>query len=514
MKRLFLFALCAAMALTACQPKTPEDPDGPENPSRPQPEQKDTPGPGVYNFVLPDNCGKTAWAAGDKIYLTGGYTPNSIIVTVSGSDISADGKTAAVNLVAVPDNTFGPDSFYAAYPAELIDEEDTFCEDIFNFTDTDAPLMGAWLAEGNTFKFESLCGSVKFTVDGSWDGCVFCSTKWDYVRFETFSAQINSEAPNYKRSRKEGHYFFNKTLADGGATFFFPGTLTLDEGFHIYLRKGNSYPKVFTRTEALNLKRTDVLDLGNITASLADYDGPAPEDPVMPVMGKYTKYDIKEVPEMSGICLNNDKSFLWAVGDEGSLAQISLDGKATKLWAKGADMEDITIHPETGDLYVALEGDQKVIKIAAPDYTKNWTNVFKVQEAIDGKYGNSGLEGITYYKDDVLFVGSQVGANLWKYSLDGERLWMVSLRELTGKAISEVAGLCYDHKNDWLWVVDSETQKIYVLDEEITHILATYPIRYAGNCESICVDPDHDCVWIGDDDDSVPHLFKIAFEGL
>ena len=257
-----------------------------------------------------------------------------------------------------------------------------------------------------------------------------------------------------------------------------------------------------------------MLDLGNITASLADYDGPAPEDPVMPVMGKYTKYDIKEVPEMSGICLNNDKSFLWAVGDEGSLAQISLDGKATKLWAKGADMEDITIHPETGDLYVALEGDQKVIKIAAPDYTKNWTNVFKVQEAIDGKYGNSGLEGITYYKDDVLFVGSQVGANLWKYSLDGERLWMVSLRELTGKAISEVAGLCYDHKNDWLWVVDSETQKIYVLDEEITHILATYPIRYAGNCESICVDPDHDCVWIGDDDDSVPHLFKIAFEGL
>ena len=515
MKRFFLFALCAALAFAACNPNTdnPGGPDAPEPIDNPEDPQADKPAPGVYNFVLPDSSGKTAWAAGDEIFVHGGYTPSGITVKLSASDISSDGKTASVNLTTVPESVYGPDDFYAAYPAGLIDMDENFCDDWCNFKDTDAPLMCAWLTD-HTFNFESLSGCIKFSVDGDWDGIVFRSATWSYTKYDTFSAQANSEEQDYKGKRTGGQYFLNKDIGNGTITLYFPGLINFKQGFYIHVRKGDSYPKAYLYGEALSLKRDAVLDLGNITSGLTDYDGPAPKDLDMPKMGKSTKYDIKEIPELSGICLNADKTFLWGVGDNGCLGRIDFDGKVTKMWSKSCGMEDVTLYPETGDLYIADEDNHRVVRIDAPDYGNKITSVFKIQEAIDGKYGNSSIEGISYYKDNILFVGSQVGANLWKYTIDGERLWMVSLRELTNNAISEVGGLCYDHKNDWLWVIDSETQKMYVLDEEITHILASYPIRYAGNCESLCVDPDRNCVWVGDDSDSTSRLFKIEFEGL
>ena len=44
----------------------------------------------------------------------------------------------------------------------------------------------------------------------------------------------------------------------------------------------------------------------------------------MPVMGTYTKHNVN-VEEISGICLNKDKTGLLAVGDQGVLKEISLN---------------------------------------------------------------------------------------------------------------------------------------------------------------------------------------------
>lgn len=510
MKRFPLFALIAVLMLAACK-QTPDNPGNNDDPTPPGPEQKETPGPGVYKFILPDSCGKSAWEAGDQLFLAGGYAPSALTLTLKASEISADGKTASVNIDKLPDTTFGPDFYYASYPAGLVDTSINFCDDKYSFTGTDAPLMCAWLSE-DSFKFESLSGALKFSVDGDWDGCVFCAPNWDFVCFDTFSAQANSESQNFNTGLGYGHYYLNKSLSGGSVTLYFPGGISLADGYSIYLRKGDTYPKVYTSAKALSLTRKDVLDLGNITASLTDYSGPAPKDPDMPVIGKYTKYDIPEIKELSGICLTADKSALWGVGDNGALGLISFDGKATLLWEKSCGMEDITVHPVTGDLYIADEDNHRVVKIEAPDYTNKIIKVFTVQEALG--YGNSSLEGIAYFKDDILFVGSQTGANLWKYTTSGEKLSMVSLRKLTHDAITEIGGLCYDSETDMLWVTDSETHKLYVLDSELTHILATYPVPYAGNNESVCVDHINKCVWVGNDSDSVSKLYQIEFEGL
>lgn len=229
----------------------------------------------------------------------------------------------------------------------------------------------------------------------------------------------------------------------------------------------------------------------------------------MPVMGTYTKQNIN-VEEISGICLNKDKTGLLAVGDQGVLKEIDLNNLSVKtIWTRDADLEGITLDPRTNDLYLGIEYSQKVYKLEAPDYQTH-SSIIYVQEAIDKGYNNSGVEGIAYYKDDLVFIGTQWGANLWIYKLDGN---MVSKTSLSGFA-DEIAGLDYDPVADWLWVIDSNYKKIYICkvveNPFSVKLLATYDVSHISNAESICVDRDRNCVWVGSDESS-PKLYKFNF---
>jgi uncharacterized protein YjiK len=74
----------------------------------------------------------------------------------------------------------------------------------------------------------------------------------------------------------------------------------------------------------------------------------------------------------------------------------------------------------------------------------------------------------------------------------------------------EIAGLCYDPVADWLWVIDSNFVKIYICTVD-GKLLATYDLEDIENAESICVDRERNCVWVGSDEDE-PKLYKYAFE--
>lgn len=224
----------------------------------------------------------------------------------------------------------------------------------------------------------------------------------------------------------------------------------------------------------------------------------------MPVMGSYTKYSV-DVEEISGICLNADKTALLACGDQGILKEINPDNMEVKtIWTRDADLEGITLDPRNNNLYLAIEYSQKVYQLDAPDYQKH-SSIIYVQEAIDKGYNNSGLEGIAYYKEDMVFIGSQWGANLWVYKLDGTMVSKTSLSDFA----DEIAGLDYDPVADWLWVVDSNYKKFYICTVK-GKLLATYDVSFISNAESICVDRDRGCVWIGSDE-SNPKLYKFNF---
>lgn len=240
-----------------------------------------------------------------------------------------------------------------------------------------------------------------------------------------------------------------------------------------------------------------------IMVSLVAYAACGPQASKMPVMGSRAVMDV-DVEELSGLCLTLDKKALLSCGDQGVVKQISFDGQVTDIWSHDADMEDITVDPNTGDMYLAIEGSQKVYRLDAPDYTEHYSVIY-VQEAIDGNYRNGGLEGISYYKDDLLFIGSQQEANLWIYKFDGT---MVSKVSLSGFA-DEIAGLCYDPVADWLWVVDSNSVKLYICTVD-GQLLASYDLGDVENAESVCVDRENGCVWIGSDEDS-PKLYRYSF---
>ena len=227
----------------------------------------------------------------------------------------------------------------------------------------------------------------------------------------------------------------------------------------------------------------------------------------VPVMGACQVIGTK-VEELSGLCMNQDTTGFWAVGDEGDLCQVSFSGTVTRVLRTHLDLEGITIDPETGDLYVAVEGDQMVCRIAAPAYNAIDT-LFFVQEAVEEDFDNNGLEGIAWYKDGQLFVGSQEDALLWIYKTDGAMVRRVKLTGETSR-IEEVAGLFYDAKKDWLWVTDSDAGKLFVFSAGEFDLLASYDVSFIDNAECICVDRAHNCVWVGSDEDS-PRLYKISF---
>ena len=258
-----------------------------------------------------------------------------------------------------------------------------------------------------------------------------------------------------------------------------------------------------------------------------------PDKPAdLPVMGKHTKFvlgakgdGVARVEELSGLCLSKDGDFLWGVHDKGTLYKIHFDGTFEKHWYREADFEGITMDPATGDLYIGLESSSKsVYRVKAPNYNaKDDSFTIKVEGVED--MGNSGCEGITWHKGN-LYFGTQTGARLFEYKLDGTQLWKKSLRDVTS-TISEVGDLCYDPVSDYLWVLDSNSNKdkpqylgftLYLFTGDASKLLQTY---YVGdfanwNPEAVCVDHANNCIWIGDDCDSgnPSWLHKVEFTNL
>ena len=254
----------------------------------------------------------------------------------------------------------------------------------------------------------------------------------------------------------------------------------------------------------------------------------AEKDP--PKMGKveFTKKlqssDGKWVPELSGLCLSKDGDFLWGCDDNGGLYKINFDGTFSLHWDKSAEMEGLAIDPATGTIYIGLEDSSNSgYVVPAPGYNSKtnfgWT--------VDGvsSMGNSGVEGIAWYKGEIL-LGTQTGATLFRYTLDGKLQEKKSLRTVCS-TISEIAGLDYDEENDWLWVIDSNSNKdqpqydpytIYLFNGAATKLIAKYYIGdFADwNPEAICVDKKNSCIWVGEDcgDEQFSILHKVKFTGM
>jgi uncharacterized protein YjiK len=224
------------------------------------------------------------------------------------------------------------------------------------------------------------------------------------------------------------------------------------------------------------------------------------KSPQVPVLSGRTVLEV-DVEELSGLCLNAKGDALLACGDDGDVKSISFKGETAPIWSADMDMEGITLNPSTGDMYIAVEGKQEVLRLAAPDYDTPEV-MFQITEAVEGRFFNDGLEGITYYKNGRLLVGSQKGAYIWLCKLDGTILSRISIECFA----SEVADLCYDPEGDYLWVLDSEKKMMYICSVR-GELIQAYDIKDIENAEAICVDRKNGCVWIGSDEKN-PKIYR------
>ena len=517
MKRLIVSVLASAAIIVAlslgcsCTHQNPEQ----EEEEIPNPNPQPSLNPGIYKFVASPLKG--AWEAGDQIYIHGSYGPNAQTITLNAADISADGKTASVYLDEVTQFYCQPDGLYAVYPAaaakiddELLIDNTTEIEDFLT------PVAAAYLQE-DVFTFVDASAILKFTVNGDYDTIAIGGEERPAINPRTFVIEYSSDYPYIYPAASDGYPYRYAPVENGSVTMVFPGGVNFKGDYSIYLGKDDVWSAVYTVTGTPKFKAGEIIDLGNITSKIVPYSGPKPK---MPVMGKFTRYDVK-LNELSGLCMSADGTFLWGCGDGGELAQIEFDGTVTAKWSIGGDTEGLTMDPETKDLYVAQE-PCAVGRVKAPDY-KKMEAFLKIEEG--RKYSNSGMEGITYYKDGKLYCGTQTGANLFiidkdapSYSNDYGKFnkvdGMKSLNALHS-TIGEVGGLCYDPLTDWLWVSDSNYRKIYALTGDGETLLCTYSVQAVENAESIYVDHAHNCIWIGcDTDSSTSYLFKYEFTGL
>ena len=513
----------ALLALPCCFSCT--GPEGEENEGNKTEEPKtSSPSlePGEYSFTA--SALKGTWIPGDKILIRGSYGPAARVITLSEKDIADGGKTAKV-ILTDEDVKFLvlPDLLYAVCPADAVRGSDSLTDVSFEFTSWEQPISMAYQKD-KQFVFADAWSALKFNVPASYKRYAIAGNQRPGLRITSFESSYASDHEYFSKPKTDGYPFRYGSIEGAGTTVYFPGGATLKNGFTLYLGDDDSWSAVYSVKEDVKLTTGIFLDLGDISSSLEAYSG---MDPKMPEMGERTKYTI-QFNELSGICLSEDGSFLWGVGDNSEIAKISLEGEllaSAKLRTLSGgkeysmDSEGISLNYDTGDLLLGLEPND-VAMIPAGDVdnvflSDKYTGVlslFSIKAARN--YGNAGLEGITYYKDGMVYAGTQTSSNLFRCNLEtGEVLDTLGLRAAF-PVISEIAGLSYDPVNDWLWVIDSESRQFFALTGDGSSMLGAYSIKGTDNPESICVDHVHSCIWVGDDYGSTSYLYKYEFTGL
>ena len=80
------------------------------------------------------------------------------------------------------------------------------------------------------------------------------------------------------------------------------------------------------------------------------------------VQGYGGDIDKQQLREPSGICFHAQRGTLFVVSDEGEVAEIKKDGTPVANWMVKGDLESIAIVPETGLLYIGIEGEDILLE--------------------------------------------------------------------------------------------------------------------------------------------------------
>jgi hypothetical protein len=117
---------------------------------------------------------------------------------------------------------------------------------------------------------------------------------------------------------------------------------------------------------------------------------------------KILEWSLPGLPEPSGVVYHAKRGSLFVVSDDGTIGEVSLDGKVRATRALGGDLEGITYDPGTGNLYVVREGHEIIFEVDPNSFAIR--RRFTIDRSFEGdadflERGGDGIEGLTFVPD-------------------------------------------------------------------------------------------------------------------
>jgi uncharacterized protein YjiK len=211
--------------------------------------------------------------------------------------------------------------------------------------------------------------------------------------------------------------------------------------------------------------------------------------------------------EPSGIVFHPGRGTLFAVGDEGDICEIRTDGTLVKQSRiRRADFEGIACDPSTGLLYIAIEGEEKIIEVDPEDFRV--LREFVIDRSFRGalvlKAGGQGIEALTFLpasdhpEGGTFFVANQ-GFDLDNKE-DPSAIFELEVPLRSGSAsdtaakivgyfslgVIDLSGLCYDEKTGHVYAISDAANTLFEITRE-GKILQAFAFP-GDNQEGIAID--------------------------
>lgn len=205
------------------------------------------------------------------------------------------------------------------------------------------------------------------------------------------------------------------------------------------------------------------------------------------------------IKEPSGLTLSLDGDNLWVVSDKANkIYLISKDGKIIKdIAVKGKDFEGITQVNENL-LAIVNEEDGKII---LADFSGN---IIKEVNAGFAKKGSSGLEGISYDKNNNrYFIVNE--KNPEKLFILDEEFNLINEAEI--KKVKDLSGIFYESNENVLWIVSDES-KVILKCSISGKVIEEYKID-VPQAEGIAVDFNEKKIYLVSDKTGMLYIYEI-----
>ena len=331
--------------------------------------------------VSVDEAGKTAWEAGDALYLYDGSFHTTVELTAD--SISDDGKTATITVEGFEGD------IYAAYPASSV--VSTTADGVTTFTAAQSVILGGYSKENNIY-FKNLNNVVIFTVSGDFDSVIFTggSDEEQSVNYLSFDAKVSEdgvEFPVEGSNPTVSEIAMAEVIADGVTPnyLYLNAPVNLTDGFAMIFTKDQEAVKwVDGSSKPLTMTRGQYVNLGDLTARLEDM----PEIPVdeEEYFEKVTSTeDITDgvyliVYEAGNVAFDGSLNTLDAVSNTigVTISEGKIEAKQeTKESAFTIDLENGTLKSASG-LFIGVSSNSNALKTSPnPDYT----NTFSIDES-------------------------------------------------------------------------------------------------------------------------------------